>query len=86
MNPWLMEKMANYESNRIQRDIKQIHLEKEATMARRLEEKTNNTRLPGFRLLLLIISAFVRLKPFRVRAEKISQYDGSTSPCIDCDY
>ena len=86
MNPWMMEQMADYERDRIERDIKQIRLEKEAMQARRMEEKTIKNRLPGISLLFLIASAFGRLRPFRARAQKISQYDGSTSPCIDCDY
>jgi hypothetical protein len=85
MNPWLMEQMADYERDRIERDIKQIRLEKEAMQARREEENTKKASLPRLSLLLLALAAFIRLRPLRVRAKEI-RYDGNASPCSDCDY
>ncbi len=59
-NPWFLERMAEYESDRIQREIKQIHLEKEALQANRTEEKITKARLHRSRPLTLIVPIFVK--------------------------
>jgi hypothetical protein len=51
-NPWYLERLAEYERDRIQREIKQIRLEKEAMKASSMEEKTTKAR--GYRPLLLM--------------------------------
>lgn len=59
-NPWFLERMAEYESDRIQRDIKQIYLEKEALQASHTEEKITKARLHRSRPLTLIVPIFVK--------------------------
>lgn len=58
-NSWFLERMAEYESDRIQDDIKQIRLEKEALQASRTEETTKD-RLHRSRPLTLIVPIFVK--------------------------
>lgn len=60
MNPWFMERMAEYERDRIQRDMKQIRLEKEALPASRAEENIAKIRFDRPYLLMQIVPAFVR--------------------------
>jgi hypothetical protein len=59
-NPWFLERMAEYERDRIRRDMKQIRLEEEAMRARRPEEKTTKARLYRPRLLMQSIPIFVK--------------------------
>ena len=51
-NPWYLERLAEYERDRIQRDIKQIRLEKAAMKASSVEEKL--TRARGYRPRILM--------------------------------
>ena len=60
MNPWFLERMADYERNRIQRDMKQIRLEKEAIQASRIEEKPTKARLYRPRLLMRIVPTLLQ--------------------------
>jgi hypothetical protein len=60
MNPWYLERMAEYERNRIWRDVNQIRLEEEAMQAGRREEKTTKARLYRPRLLMRIVPTFVK--------------------------
>lgn len=60
MNPWIMERMAEYETDRIRRDMKQIRLEEEAMQAGRIEEKTTKTRLYRLRLVMRIVPTLVQ--------------------------
>ena len=60
MNPWFLERMAEYERDRIRRDMKQIRLEEEAMRAGRTEEKTTKARLYRPRLLMQIVPIFVK--------------------------
>jgi len=39
MNPWYLERMVEYEQDRIRRDMKQIRLEEDTIRASRIEEK-----------------------------------------------
>lgn len=59
MNPWYQERMAEYERDRIRRDIKLIRLE-EALQAGRTEDKTTKARLNRSRLLMFIAPRFVK--------------------------
>lgn len=60
MNPWFLERMVEYERDRIRRDMKQIRLEEEAMRARRTEEKTTKARFNRPRLLMQIVPTFVK--------------------------
>jgi hypothetical protein len=60
MNPWYLERMAEYERDRIRRDMKQIRLEEEAIQAGRAKEKTTKARLYRPRLLMRIVPSFVK--------------------------
>ena len=60
MNPWHLERMAEYERDRIRRDMKQIRLEEEAIQARREEEKTTKARLYRPRMLMRIVPTLVQ--------------------------
>jgi hypothetical protein len=60
MNPLILERMAEYERDRIRRDMKQIRLEEEAMQAGRTEEKTTKARVYRSRLLTLIVSTLVK--------------------------
>ena len=51
-NPWYLEHLAEYERDRIQREIKQIRLEREAKQASSVGEKTTAVR--GSRPHLLV--------------------------------
>ena len=44
MNPWITERMAEYQRDRIRSDMKQIRLEEEAMHAGRTEEKITEAR------------------------------------------
>jgi hypothetical protein len=60
MNPWMVERMVEYERDRIRSDMKQIHLEEEAIQAGRTEEKTTKTRLYRLRLVMRIVPTLVQ--------------------------
>ena len=60
MNPWFLERMVDYERDRIQNDIKQIRLEKEAMQAGRTEEKTTKAHFSRPGRLMLIVSTLTR--------------------------
>jgi hypothetical protein len=60
MNPWSIERMVEYERDRIERDIKQIRLEKEARQANCPEENTTKIRSYRPRLLMWITPTFVK--------------------------
>ena len=81
MNPWFLERMAEYERDRIQSDMKQIRLEEEAMRAGRTEEKTTKARLYRSRLLMWIVCTLAKLRPLRAHARSTVRYSGSTSPC-----
>ena len=74
MNPWFLEGMTQYETDRIRRDLKQIRLEEEAVQvqARRAEEKTIKARLYRPGLLMQIVPIFVEWMFSRGR--KIHEY------------
>jgi hypothetical protein len=72
MNPWFLEGMAQFETDRIRRDLKQIRLEEEAMQARRAEEKTIKARLYRPGLLMQIVPIFVEWMFSRGR--KIHEY------------
>lgn len=59
-NPWFLERMADYERDRIQRDMKQILLEKEAIRAGHTEEIITKARLYRPRRLMQIMPTFVK--------------------------
>jgi hypothetical protein len=80
MNPWLLERMADYERDRVQRDMKQIRLEEELP-ARRIEEKTTLAHLYRPSLLMLIVCALVRLRSLQAHTRKAMRLTGSTRPC-----
>lgn len=79
MNPWILERMAEYGRDRIRRDMKQIRLEEEAMRASRTEEKIMKARL--FRLFMQIGCALVNLRPLRVHVRKTLRLSGNTRPC-----
>ena len=60
MNPWFLERMVDYEQNRIQNDIKQIRLEKEARQANCTEVNMTKARSYRPRLLMRIVPIFVK--------------------------
>jgi hypothetical protein len=59
MNPWYLERMAEYERDRIRHDMKQIRLE-EAVQAGRTQGKTTKARLYRPRLLMWIVSTLLQ--------------------------
>lgn len=59
-NPWFLERMAEYEIDRIQRDMKQIRLEEEAMQAGHVVENIAKARLSPPRLLMQIVPTFVK--------------------------
>jgi hypothetical protein len=79
MNPWMLERMAEYERGRIRRDMKQIRMEEEAMRAGRTEAKTMKAHLS--RLLMQNVCTLVKLWPLRLRTQKTLKLSGSTSPC-----
>jgi hypothetical protein len=81
MNPWYLERMAEYERDRIRRDMKQIRLEQEAMLAGRTEVKTTKARLYRPLLLMQIVSTLVKLRPLRVHTRKSLRLSGSTRSC-----
>jgi hypothetical protein len=81
MNPWFLEQLGNYERDRIQRDLKQIRLEKEALRNSYGEEKTDKAGLPHRSLLRGIVAALVRFLPLRIYARKTVGFSGDISPC-----
>ena len=60
MNPWYLERRAEYERDRIQRDMKQIRLEEKAMQAGRTEEKTTEPRFSHTGWLMLIVSTLTK--------------------------
>ena len=60
-NPWHVEHMAQYERERIQKDMKQIRLEEEALKASRAEEHPTKARARRTSLPLRIVFAIMRL-------------------------
>ena len=80
-NPWILERMAEYERDRIRRDMKQIRLEEEAIQAGRTEEKITKARFYRPRLLMLIVCILAKLRPLRVPTRKALRYSGSTGGC-----
>lgn len=60
MNPWYLERMAEYERDRIRHDMKQIRLEEAAVQAGRTQGKTTKARLYRPRLLMRIVSTIVQ--------------------------
>ena len=59
-NPWFLERMAEYEMDRIQRDMKQIRLEEEAMQAGRVVENLAKARLSPPRRLMLIVPTIIQ--------------------------
>lgn len=59
-NPWYLERLAEYERDRIQRDIKQIRLEKAALKANSLEEKTTKARVFRPHLLMRVMLTTIK--------------------------
>lgn len=59
-NPWYLERLAEYERDRIQRDIKQIRLEKAAMKANSLKEKTTKARVFRPRLLVRVMLTTIK--------------------------
>ncbi len=60
-NPWQVERMAQYEQDRIQKDMKQIRLEEQALKANRAQERPTRARAHRPSLALRIALAIVRL-------------------------
>ncbi len=60
-NPWHVESMAQYERERIQKEMKQIRLEEEALKAKSAEERPTQAHAHRPSLLLRIVLAMVRL-------------------------
>jgi hypothetical protein len=60
MNPWIIQALVEYDSERFRRNMEQIRLEEEAMQAGRTEEKTTKARAYRSRLLTLIVSTFVK--------------------------
>jgi hypothetical protein len=60
MNPWIIQALVEYDSERFRRNMEQIRLEEEAMQAGRTEEKTTKARVYRSRLLTLIVSTFVK--------------------------
>ena len=63
-NPWIVEAMADYERDRIRRELKQIRLEEKAVKAtQQIEAKTNKARVyrPGVfvRIVLATIKSLI---------------------------
>ena len=82
MNPWFLERMVDYERDRIQHDMRQIRLEKEAMRANRIEEKTNNkASFHHPSLFMSIVSTLVRLRLLQLYTWKSLRYRGSTQSC-----
>ena len=81
INPWILERTAEYERDRIQRDMQQIRLEEEAMRARRTEEKPTQARLYRPRLLMRIVCTLVKLSLLRAPTRKTLRLSGSTGPC-----
>ena len=60
-NPWFVERMVEYDQDRVRRDMKQIRLEEEALKAgRRMEEKTIKAPVHRPRLVLRVLMNTVR--------------------------
>ena len=56
-NPWYLERLAEYERDRIQRDIKQIRLEQKAMKANSREAKTGKARVyRHYRLMRVMLT------------------------------
>ena len=62
MNPWYLERMVEYERDRIRRDMKQIRLEEEAIQASRIVEKRRKAPIDRPRLLMWIVPTFIKWK------------------------
>lgn len=64
MNPWYLERMVEYEQDRIRRDMKQIRLEEEAIQAQAscIEEKRKEAPIYRARLLMWIVPTFIKWK------------------------
>ena len=62
MNPWYLERMVEYEQDRIRRDMKQIRLEEEAIQASRIVEKRKKAPIYRHRLLMWIVPTFIKWK------------------------
>ena len=60
MNPWFLERMADYERDRIESDMKQIRLEREAMRAGCPEENTTKTHSYRPGLFMRIASTFTK--------------------------
>jgi hypothetical protein len=60
MNPWFLERMADYERDRIESDMKQIRLEKEAMQAGCPEENTTKTHSYRPGLFMQIAPTFTK--------------------------
>jgi len=81
MNPLIVERMAEYERDRIRQDMKQIRLEEEALRAGRKEEKITKARINLSRLLIPIVCMLARLRTLRVRLQKTVSYSGIIGAC-----
>ena len=81
MHPWIIERMAEYERDRIRRDMKQIRLEEEAMRAGRAEEKTTQARLYRPRLLMRIVCTLVKLRLLLAPTRKTLGLTETTQPC-----
>jgi hypothetical protein len=63
-NPWIVDAMADYERDRIRRELKQIRLEEKALKASQIEAKTSKAR--GYRpgvLMRIVIATIKSLIP-----------------------
>jgi hypothetical protein len=59
-NPWYLERLAEYERDRIQHDIQQIRLEKEAMKASSTEAKTTKAHISRPRLLVHVMLTTIK--------------------------
>jgi hypothetical protein len=59
-NPWYLERMGEYERDRIRDEMKQIRLEEEAMKAGHIEENKTTAHVYHPRLLTRIVPIFVK--------------------------
>lgn len=62
MNPWYVERMVEYERDRIRGDMNQIRLEEEALQASCIEEKRTKAPIYRPRLVMWIVPTFIKWK------------------------
>ena len=81
MNPWIVERLVEYEKDRIRRDIEQIRLEQEAMRAGCTGEEATKSRFYRPLLLMRMMSRLARLSPLRMHTRKSLRLRGSPGTC-----